>query len=591
MAGHLKIETVAFDLMAKKFFKSQLTVDTGSWKSESLEKIPVDVQFTELEGTHDSYYKVTISDFYGPEVTGKDKHKRIHAKLQEANIGPALFATYPDQIFQRQVVFAINGREINPDDYIVGEIESRQEIFTTLDGVEYPMTYQFMQVKSVGKHRVSLRVANESIRTVAHTFDYIFETPDAKQWFVFVDSTHFDESANTFRNLDIYQLDPGADHLVNEIKGHVDTFFAKKYEQYQEFVQKLKADSHYPYRNHHASSETRSMVFNQLAFYLEEQHRLLNGKETIRELVYSLLDKVMDNRELEAILTETIKLDPESLRRFKSLLDRAKLSDVIAFSEEVCRKQQFLDFLHKLNYDEISQKVKERSELHKIVEKHLWLFGEQYNGTPTLFSDTNLSNNLTKLRGELFAYEPSVSFDNIQEVSDEKVKNITDLFFFNEHMFSEEDHEIMIVELKAPRVKLSLKELNQAMTYAHQIEGRGVFPKSLRYKVLLISAALNPIAKGACGRDSNPYLYHVSPSKKVEIWVMEWSDLIHRNKKKLNYLGNALHTKDKDAKAMIETEFKDANLSRLKSQLGATATKPKKQKSTKRTNSEELATK
>lgn len=446
------------------------------------------------------------------------------------------------------------------------------------------MDYQFIQVKSFGKHRVSLRVANGSIHTIAHSFDYDFETSDPHQWFVLVDSSHFNETADTFRNLDIYQLEPSAEHLLATIKEHVDSFFAERYKRYQEFLKQLRADTFYPYRKHHASSETRSMVFNQLAFYLEEQHRLLTGKATIRELVYELLDKAMDNREFELLLSKAIKLDEDSLIRFKSLLEKADLEDVIAFSEEVCRKQQFLDLLHKLNYTEISKRVKERSELHKIIEKHLWVFSEQYNGTPRLFSDKNLEDNLKKLREKFFSYRLTEEDENIQEVEDEKVKHITDLFFFNESIVTDEEREILIVELKAPSVRISSKEINQATKYAIQIEEQGVFPKGHRYRIVLVGSTLNTVARAHCGLidPKQPYLFFRSKCYNIEAWAIEWSDLIARNRKRLSYLGNALNTKDKDASAMIESEFKDVNLTRLKSELGKSESKPKTTKKEKR---------
>ena len=569
MAANLRLETVAFDQITQKFFKSELVLDMNQWKADSLDKVSVQVQFTQLDGQQASYYQVTISDFYGPEVTRKDKHKRIHRNLQEQQIAPAIFAAYPEKIFQKAVTFYVNGNVLNPEDFIVGEVEKKQEEFTALDGTKCPIDYQFFQVKSLGKHRVFLRVANEGVQTVAHTFDYNFDTPEPNQWFVLADSPFFDENTDVFRNLEIQRLDPSAEHLADEIKKHVDTFFAAKYPKYRDFVQKLRTDSFYPYKNHQPSSETRSVVFSQLAFYVEEQHHLLSGRQSIRELVYSLLDKAMSNRDFEFLLSETIKLDDESLSRFKSLLERSDLEEVIAFSEEVARKQQILDFLHKLNYAEISERVKERSELHKIVEKHLWLFGEQYHGTPKLFSDKNLENNLTALRNELFQYELNQKDENLIEMADEGVRNITDLFFFNENILSEETREIMVVELKAPRVRISDKELGQARRYALQIETQGVFPKAHSYKIILIGTQLSPLAKSSCGTIDlrNPYLFHRAKSVNVEAWAIEWSDLIARNKQKLSYLGNALHTKDKDATEMIETEFKDVNLARLKSEL------------------------
>ena len=66
-----------------------------------------------------------------------------------------------------------------------------------------------------------------------------------------------------------------------------------------------------------------------------------------------------------------------------------------------------MEFLHELTYGEISKHLKERSQLHKIVENELWLFGENYNGTPKLWSDKKIGNILVELRDKYFNYEPT----------------------------------------------------------------------------------------------------------------------------------------------------------------------------------------
>jgi hypothetical protein len=224
-----------------------------------------------------------------------------------------------------------------------------------------------------------------------------------------------------------------------------------------------------------------------------------------------------------------------------------------------------------LVYGDIAKYVKERSQLHKIVEKHLWMFGENYNGTPKLFSDKNLANNLVQLRNDLFNYELTEADENLFPISDEKVRNITDLFFYNERITDNQKREIMVVELKAPKVKLSDKELTQARRYAMQIEKGGVFPKNHSYKVLLVGSEISDSAKAQCGQpgSQNPHIFYKSKEQNVnvEVWAIHWSDLIEQNRTKLSYLGTALNTKDRDVRDVFEQEFKEIDLQRLDSIL------------------------
>jgi hypothetical protein len=222
-----------------------------------------------------------------------------------------------------------------------------------------------------------------------------------------VDSPYFDSRSDPFRNLIVSEIDPHATHLLEAIKAHVDGFFAKRYEHYRTFVERLRVDDSYPYKERKSSSQSRTLVFNQLAYFVETEHRLLTERNKIRRLVYDLMDRALNSRHFEELLTHAINLDEQTVIRFRALLDKADLEDVIAFTDEVADKGQFLDFLHALVYGAPAKHLKERSQLHKIVQRHLWLFGENYNGAPILFSDKGLEGNLAALRERFFNYEPA----------------------------------------------------------------------------------------------------------------------------------------------------------------------------------------
>jgi hypothetical protein len=247
------------------------------------------------------------------------------------------------------------------------------------------------------------------------------------------------------------------------------------------------------------------------------------------------------------------------------LLQRTSLEDVIQFSEEVARKNQFLDFIDNIIYGEPAEHIKERSQLHKIIEKSLWIFGEQYNDTPVLFSDKSLKNNLLELRNSYFDYDLSRDDDNLQELDNKKLKDITDLFFFNEKIMDDQRREVMVVELKRPSCKISQKELTQVDKYSFHIEDSGKFSQEIFYKIILISSDLNKYARSKVGTvdPKNPYLFSKNKAGNIEVWVIRWSDLIHSNRRKLSYLGNALQTRDQDVKDVFERDYKDIEISNL----------------------------
>jgi hypothetical protein len=256
------------------------------------------------------------------------------------------------------------------------------------------------------------------------------------------------------------------------------------------------------------------------------------------------------------------------LEKFNVLLEKTDIEDVIQFSESVADKNQFLDFLYNIVYGEPAKYLKERSQLHKIIEKKLWIFGEHYSTTApiSIYSDKNLRNNLEKLREKFFSYELSESDGNLQLSGDEQLDGITDLFFFNERTLDSGNREIMIVELKAPKCHISKKELNQIDEYCYHIESEGAFSENLSYKLLLVSTDITPFGKSKLGQISkeDPSLYYASKNKDVKAYVIKWSDIIEANRRKLSFLGSALKVKDIDAIETFEKDFPGINIENIK---------------------------
>jgi hypothetical protein len=577
LGATMSIETVAFDLREDSFFQTSVTINSAGWDElKTLDKIRLDVEHKKLEGNHKPYYQVTITDFYGDAAIREDAHKRIHRNLAPENIEAALFARYADTIVRKAARFVVNRRLIDPANYVIGDPENVDEDFTALDGTTHPLHYQFMLVQSTeGTHHVFLRVQNSGIQTVAHEFDYAADIPEPNRWFIFVDSPYFDGSSDAFRNLVVIEIDPNAKHLHETIKAHVDAFLAKRYEHYRTFLEQLKADEFYPYKKKKSSSETRTAVFNQLAYHIEAEHHLLTAKDKVRRLVYNLMNRALSSRDYEELLTDTLSLDDQTIARFRSLREKADLEDVIVFTDEVAAKTQFLDFLQTLVYGAPARHLRERSQLHKIVQSRLWLFGENYADTPVLFSDKGLKNNLAALREKFFAYEPTEADGNMADLPDEALRGITDLFFFNEKILDDTRREVMVVELKAPKVKIHKKEIGQAEDYALAIKKQGVFPEHLSYKIILVSTQLSDYAQSRQkgGDAPNRWLVYDVKEKPVEVWAIRWSDLIEINRRKLSYLGNVLNVKDRDVKSVFDSEFADVPLGKLKSVLDRSKTK------------------
>lgn len=553
----LTIETVAYDQKLLTHTKTSLALSVSTLQG-AIEDKKVEVKHIALSNETDSYYTVKISNIYTDEETKKEPRKKSHKNLYKDKIAEALFLQYPLYILQNKVIFTINDKPINKDDYIVGDVCERDEIFIDTDGVEHPTKLSFLRYKSV-KNTVKayLRVDNSDIKTVAHSFDYTCDLPETDSWLVYADSDLFNDNKDIFRTLSVAEIEPTANHFIKSIKGFIDKYFCETFPEYYNFAKKLKTDTYYPYRKENASSDSKAVVFNQLAYFIEEEYKLLSSNSKIRKVVYPLIDKALSHGELTEILEHILTLNSDTIKKFKELIEKSKLEEIIFFTDEIARKTQFLDFLHNIVYGKPAKYIKERCQLHKILVKQLWLFGEQFATSPTLFSDKNLQDNLVQLRDKCFNYELTKDDDNLVEIEDEKIRDITDLFFFNERRVDNEKMEIMIVELKRPSCRISQKELYQVDKYLYDIEKAGCFPSDAIYKIFLISSDFADFAKSKVGSidKTRPNLYAVSKDRNIETFVYKWSDILHNNRKKLSYLGNVLKTEDVDTKKLVQKEY------------------------------------
>jgi hypothetical protein len=131
----------------------------------------------------------------------------------------------------------------------------------------------------------------------------------------------------------------------------------------------------------------------------------------------------------------------------------------------------------------------------------------------------------------------------------------------------------MVVELKSPKCAISKKELNQIDEYAFTIEQHSALPnEKVKYKLILISSRLTKFAKSQVKSrrlnfPDNLFMYDKKTEKNIEVYVMEWSELIEQNNRKLGYLANKLDIKDKSVKIKFEKEYAELIDEKISAQL------------------------
>lgn len=564
---NIEIETVGYSNEDKTYSKAIIPLNFNSFgRNINVTDINIDTKEAILQKKQNTYYQVTVSGLYDSDITDSEPKKKIIDKFLKENIEDAIFERYPLKIFNEEVKIHINRKQILPSDFVIGKPIKKILPYEDKKGTEHKIRFNFMQIKNIDKRKVFLMTLNAGIQTIATGFEYEAEwlSPKIGGWFVYISCDSL--PSDMYRNVDLDGMDEDVKHYKSFIKNQLNDFFKGKNKEFDNFIDKLKKDEYYPYKEN-SSSKSKVMVFDKLAFLVEDRYNLLNEKNKLREIVYPLIDRTISNGEFDQILRSILKLSNKMITQFSSLLERTELDDVIEFSDKVARKMEELEFIEKIVYSEISKNVKERKELHKFLEKMLWIFGEEYNDSTKLLSDKNLENNLKKLRDDCLEYKASKKDNNIADI-EKPIKSITDLFMYSEKILDAKHREVLVVELKAPRVKISPKELQQVMKYAREIEKSSVTPSNVRFKILLVSSTINDDASFEIkGEEDNPYLYFRSKNKNIEIWVMKWSDVIENIKRKLKYMSTILEVKDVDVQEKASKDFEEINFGRTSSTL------------------------
>jgi len=563
----IEIETIGYSTDDKTYSKAVIPLNFDSFgRNINVTDVNIDTKEEILPKKQNTYYQVTISELYDNTITDSEPKKKIIDKFLHENIEDAIFERYPLKIFNEEVKIHINKKLILPSDFVIGNPTKKILPYEDKKGQEHKIRFNFMQIKNIDKRKVFLTTLNAGIQTIATGFEYDAEwlSPKIGGWFVYISCDSL--PSDMYRNVDLDGMDEDVKHYKSFIKIQLNNFFKEKNKEFDNFIDKLKKDEYYPYKEK-SSSKSKVMVFDKLAFLVEDKYNLLNEKNKLREIIYPLIDRTISNGEFDQILRSILKLNNKMISQFSSLLERTELDDVIEFSDKVARKMEELEFIEKIVYSEISKNVKERKELHKFLEKMLWIFGEEYNDSTKLLSDKNLGNNLKKLRDDCLEYKASKKDDNIADV-EKPIKSITDLFMYSEKILDAKHREVLVVELKAPKVKISPKELQQVMKYAREVEKSSVTPSNVRFKILLVSSSINDDASFEIkGEEENPYLYFRSKNKNIEIWVMKWADIIENVKRKLKYMSTILEVKDVDVQEKASKDFEEINFGRTSSTL------------------------
>ncbi|MFC5823690.1 ATP-binding protein [Nonomuraea insulae] len=315
-------------------------------------------------------------------------------------------------------------------------------------------------------------------------------------------------------------------------------FKRRDQERRARLIQEWKSEGVYPYSGEPVlpAQAVERQMFDEVATTIS---RRLPGAPQSKKTTMRLLREIIshDPSGLYSVLDELFRLPQSEQEELKRILQRTSLSEVIKATGQVSDRLDFLAALKKLVFEpEISQTVKERSELHKILERETWVFGDAY---ALMVSDQSLDTVLKRHLQEL-GREPADGSLNPVRREDGR-KGIVDLMLGRTHRGSS-GREHLVVELKAPRVKIGQAEVAQIKSYAKAVVGDPQFRDArVSWDFWVISTEMDDVVREDAEAPNRPPGCIAEWKDGVRVWARTWSEIIDDCEDRLHFYRERLN--------------------------------------------------
>ncbi|WP_234009969.1 hypothetical protein [Streptomyces sp. SA3_actF] len=157
-------------------------------------------------------------------------------------------------------------------------------------------------------------------------------------------------------------------------------FRSRADERRRELVDSWRAEGFYPYAGEPVNDRERAEreTFDAVATAVI---RHLPASKRAQKVSFALLRSVLTHEpgDVLRIAEELFALSKQEQAELSRLLDRTPLSSLIKASTATTGRLDFLSALEHLVFAPVARaRVKERTELHRVLENECWVFGEEY---------------------------------------------------------------------------------------------------------------------------------------------------------------------------------------------------------------------
>jgi len=478
------------------------------------------------------------------EITDIKRDFKVFASEEGLQELAETFALY--LINYRDVSISIAGERLDPETAIAGQASLPLPPITDEDGNEHEAELHLIEWRADTKRTLylcseagfPLDQVEARFHVPGFSFSAYLKSP-------YISSLHNDG------RLGIAEMVPALRSAVESAREAIKSYFRDRAAQHaRNVVEQWINEDTYPFKGEPATpvEKAERQVFDIVAVNVQEfAPDLASAPPKTRALHLRMLRHAIESGpdDLQLIFREVLELPERKQKELAELLQETTLSAIITAAKTVADRLKFISALESIVFDpETKGRLKERSQLHKILAENTWIFGEEYN---LWASDKDLKRVLEKHRQIL---DPSIIIDDPVKVVGKK-RGIIDLMLSRAtRRHRADDIEHLVVELKAPKVSIGADEIIQIKRYAFAVSKDERFHtvKGVRWHFWVISNDYDDFAAADIAGGPDPARQLIHRDDKVAVGIKTWGELIEENRARLQFFQEHLqHSADESA--------------------------------------------
>lgn len=332
-------------------------------------------------------------------------------------------------------------------------------------------------------------------------------------------------------------------------------FVARRAELAKDLIDEWKQEDVYPYEGEPASpiELAERQVFDVVAKNVRDYlPRFDESDKKNKKFSLHLLRRAIETSpgDVQRIIQEVLELPKDKASDLAALLERTTLSAIIEASKVVADRLEFLRGLELLLYNPQSKaQLLERTQLHKILEEHTWIFGEEF---ALSVSDKSL-NEVLATHLKVLGRDEGADLESEVTLPTGGGRGIVDLMLSRRIPQPQEERaEHLIVELKRPSQKINPKILQQTEDYALAVAKDERFAGTdTVWHFWAVSNDLTENARDKVSQSDRPFgLYFIKEHPRVEVWAMPWSRILRGCRARLEFFRSRLEYSVTDENAI-----------------------------------------